>query len=225
MTKLKDRFLPVVRRIKRIVLILGLGLLCFITVTTALHMGLHVCPFHFARFARSNVIPVVYGLPTSEALEEAKRGEIVLGGCEVGFIGGVCSYCKWPVRLSEWIDERSGVPLDGKTLIKLSPKERMDVAIHAMQIINQTQPDMEERITAVLVTQTDVWLGMLESGLHRFDRMTKSWRAYKGGVIGYCIKRIWQDGSRIYVEHDTIGNHRFFYVDFTDDRGKTWTRF
>jgi hypothetical protein len=32
---------------------------------------------------RSPARPVVYGYPTPAALDEAERGEIVLGGCEI----------------------------------------------------------------------------------------------------------------------------------------------
>ncbi len=31
----------------------------------------------------SNVIPILYGIPTSEAAEERDRGLIKLGGCDV----------------------------------------------------------------------------------------------------------------------------------------------
>ncbi len=36
------------------------------------------------RCGSSDAIPIVYGLPTWEAVEEAQRGQIVLGGCVIG---------------------------------------------------------------------------------------------------------------------------------------------
>ena len=39
--------------------------------------GKHVCP----RCGSNTVLPILYGLPAGEAVEEAKRGEIALGGC------------------------------------------------------------------------------------------------------------------------------------------------
>ena len=45
-----------------------------------------VCP----RCGSTNVVPIVHGLPTAEADEEAKRGEMVLGGC--------CFSTKFPNR-------------------------------------------------------------------------------------------------------------------------------
>ena len=32
------------------------------------------------------IVPILYGLPAGEAMEEAERGEIALGGCMVGDI-------------------------------------------------------------------------------------------------------------------------------------------
>ena len=33
-----------------------------------------------------SVVPILYGMPAGEAMEEAERGEIALGGCLVGDI-------------------------------------------------------------------------------------------------------------------------------------------
>ena len=73
--------------------------LYFPLVVTALHMGLHVCPFHIAHFEGSEAIPVVYGLPTIEGSLKASSGKIILGGCMRGPVRAVCPYCKWPTRL------------------------------------------------------------------------------------------------------------------------------
>jgi hypothetical protein len=45
---------------------------------------------------------MVYGLPMPETWERAERGEIVLGGCLVGPIGGVCPHCHWPCQWTDW---------------------------------------------------------------------------------------------------------------------------
>ena len=37
-----------------------------------------------AKCGRSVRKPVVYGYPGPEAMEQARRGEVVLGGCELG---------------------------------------------------------------------------------------------------------------------------------------------
>ena len=42
-----------------------------------------ICP----KCKSNNVIPIMYGCPAPEAMEEAEKGNLKLGGCEV-FIGG-----------------------------------------------------------------------------------------------------------------------------------------
>jgi len=37
-----------------------------------------------AKCGRTERKPVVYGYPSPETLEKARRGEVVLGGCEIG---------------------------------------------------------------------------------------------------------------------------------------------
>jgi len=81
----------------RILLIFVIGLILFLPEVTAIHWGLHVCPFHFARCRQYQAIRVVYGYPTPEA--KALAGKVVLGGCRIGFVKSVCPYCKWPVEL------------------------------------------------------------------------------------------------------------------------------
>jgi len=41
------------------------------------------------------IVPIMYGMPAGEAMEEAERGEIALGGCMVGDIdpGYSCRRC------------------------------------------------------------------------------------------------------------------------------------
>lgn len=72
-----------------------------IVLNVLAHTWLHVCPLHLARFERSAIVPVVYGLPIGgEPFERAARGEIVLGGCVVGPVAGVCPYCHWPAAFT-----------------------------------------------------------------------------------------------------------------------------
>jgi hypothetical protein len=164
---------------------------------------------------------VLYGLPSEETFDRATRGEVVLGGCMPGSIAAVCPYCIWPARFCYWEDP-AALPLNETTLKGLSAEERREVERYAKHIVAQAQADMGECVTAVLVTSTDVWLGLLWSGLHRFDREAKAWHSYdeKGGING-CVRRLWQDGTRICVEH--AGAPRTLDVEsFTDDRGKKW---
>jgi len=64
-----------------------------------IHTYLHVCPLHLSRFADRAIVPVVYGLPYGgDMFGRAARGEIVLGGCVVGPLAGVCPYCHWPAK-------------------------------------------------------------------------------------------------------------------------------
>lgn len=48
----------------------------------------------------TSVVPVIYGLPTEEAFESARRGEIALGGCIVDFDNPTlaCTSCGWNNR-------------------------------------------------------------------------------------------------------------------------------
>jgi hypothetical protein len=215
------RFLDFILKICKLVLILCLGFLLFMVAVTVLHVNLQVCPFHFAHFERSQIREVLYGLPSEETFERAARGEVVLGGCMPGSIAAVCPYCIWPARFCYWEDP-AAVPLNETTLKELSAEERREAQRYAKHIAAQTQTDMDECVTAVLVTPTDVWLGSLWSGLHRFERKTKVWHSYdEKGAINGCVRRIWRDGSRIFVEHASA--MRTLYVEsFTDDRGKTW---
>ncbi len=40
----------------------------------------HTC----SRCRRLGALPVLWGYPSPEALEQARRGEVILGGCEIG---------------------------------------------------------------------------------------------------------------------------------------------
>ena len=48
----------------------------------------------------NSVVPVIYGLPTEEAFESARRGEIALGGCIIDFDNPTiaCTSCGWDNR-------------------------------------------------------------------------------------------------------------------------------
>jgi ADP-ribosylglycohydrolase len=48
--------------------------------------------------SRLRLLPVVYGYPTEEAFEAARRGELILGGCIPGEPSWVCSVCEEPVK-------------------------------------------------------------------------------------------------------------------------------
>lgn len=71
-----------------------------------LHLGPGLCLFHAERFSPVTGIPVIYGLPTGEAFEEARQGRIALGGCLAGPVDFVCPHCHWPVRPRGTREER-----------------------------------------------------------------------------------------------------------------------
>jgi len=87
------------RRIIKVILILFLAFLLFSISVIALHWGLNVCPFHFAKFEKFKAIPVVYGYQTPEGFIKVLTGELILGGCRDGYIRSVCPYCKLPAAL------------------------------------------------------------------------------------------------------------------------------
>jgi hypothetical protein len=68
----------------------------------AMHTHWSFCPLTLSRFERSRAVPVVYGLPTEHALEEARQGRIVLGGCLLGSTVALCPHCHAPVEFRDW---------------------------------------------------------------------------------------------------------------------------
>lgn len=107
---------------------------------------------------------------------------------------------------------------------ELSPDEREDVERY-VRAIEPAARGWPVQVSAELIAATDVWVGTQEEGLFRYDRDSGRWRSYKESGIGHRIKHIWQEGSAIWVEHEIWGNHTYCYVDFTEDRGRTWTCF
>jgi hypothetical protein len=85
----------------RLVVMTTTALVVLAVLNVLLHTYLHVCPLHMAHFERRAIVPVVYGLPIGgEMFAKAARGEIVLGGCVVGPLAGVCPYCRWPAAFT-----------------------------------------------------------------------------------------------------------------------------
>lgn len=74
----------------------------FYFVLPAVHRHLGFCPLSLCKFDISKSIPVVYGLPTGEAFEEAKAGRIVLGGCLLRSTVAVCPHCHIGVKFRDW---------------------------------------------------------------------------------------------------------------------------
>lgn len=67
-------------------LIKGVLIVCLVVILvpltdTALHAGLYLCPHTLSTFDRSEIIPVVYGLPTEEMYQKAKKGKIAISWC------------------------------------------------------------------------------------------------------------------------------------------------
>lgn len=206
-------------------LILFIGLIWVWLVADALVAAVHVrwglCPLHFARFTPSQVIPVIYGEPTGETFERARRGEVTLGGCVMGPVAAFCPYCSYPARFRP--QTPPALILDRVTLKGLSAEESRAIRRYVADIVGRTSCDSEEWVTAILTTPDDVWLGTLESGLHRFDRKAAQWQSYEGTNTGWRISRIRQINHGIGVESDVTG-FGLFYENYTEDRGKTWKR-
>src|SRR6185295_19185315 len=64
----------------------------------AIHRHLGFCPLTLSRFDQSKAIPIVYGLPTSDPLEEGKNGRLLWGGCVLGSTIAVCPHCHVSVK-------------------------------------------------------------------------------------------------------------------------------
>jgi hypothetical protein len=54
-------------------------------------------------------LPVLFGYPSPEAFEAARRGEVELGGCMPMEFEFVCAICRQPVA----VDPRHRVPTGG----------------------------------------------------------------------------------------------------------------
>ena len=76
---------------------------------SAVHRCLGLCPLTLSKFEESNVIPIVYGLPSRGMLEEAQKGHILLGGCILGSTVAVCPHCHAGVKFRDWVDELEGI--------------------------------------------------------------------------------------------------------------------
>ena len=92
--------LSVISRGMKILLIASLACMGFIGGGVGLHWGLNVCPFEFSTFEDSQIMPIIYGYPTTELVLRALNGEIILGGCVIRSLSGLCPYCYWPARFS-----------------------------------------------------------------------------------------------------------------------------
>ena len=71
-------------------------------VLPAVHRHLGLCPLGLSKFDASKAIPILYGLPMSGALKEAKAGRIILGGCVLGNTVAVCPHCHVGVKFRDW---------------------------------------------------------------------------------------------------------------------------
>lgn len=74
-------------------------------VLPACHRHLGFCPLRLCKFDMAQAIPVVYGLPMTDMLEDAKAGRIVLGGCMLGSAVAVCPHCRIGVKFRDWAAE------------------------------------------------------------------------------------------------------------------------
>lgn len=92
--------------------LLPLALLAsYVFVLPAVHRHLGLCPLGLSKFDASKAIPILYGLPMSDALEEAKAGRIILGGCMLGRTLAVCPHCHVGVKFRDWDAELKALHL------------------------------------------------------------------------------------------------------------------
>jgi hypothetical protein len=208
----------VIGRAATLLFMLWTGVVALVLVDTFLHVYLHVCPLHLARFAPGAIMPVLYGRPMGDAFAKAERGDRVLGGCVVGPVAGVCPFCHWPAAFTLGSPEE--VTLDDRALAGLSTTERAAVRRLVDRVYQEAGGD--EWVTAVSITPDDVWIGTVNSGLHRLDRTTGATASYRNGVIGDCIHAVRRDGTRVIVVHESGGSNALSREDGTTDRGRTW---
>ncbi len=116
------------------------------------------------------------------------------------------------------LDNRQSVP-------ELTSGEQQSLRRHISSIRDST-PSEPVSVDSQLITATDIWVGTRYDGLYRYDRATGFWHSYSmGGAIGTRIARVWCEEDRVWVDHATWANHIYSYVDYSDDRGLSWTRF
>jgi hypothetical protein len=100
-----------------------------------------------------------------------------------------------------------------------------DLRLGELQAMANRTWDFPVEVMAALEIGPDIWVGTRDHGLFRYDRRSVRWVSYWDTDIGERITRIWADGRRVWVDHGTWGDHTYCYLDYTNDRGATWTRF
>lgn len=191
------------------------------------HNYLRFCPIKFRSFTSAQLIPILYGHVwdfygnvREDLAERARCGEIVIAGsCTPLGYSHVCPYCRWPAVFLKGSPPE--VVLNDKTLAGLSPSEREDVDRFMKRVYAQARGD--EWVTAVCIASNDVWIGTVNSGLHRMDRKTGDGPSFRDGTIGDCIRSICDKGEHILVEH-SASSLSLCSKDFSADRGETWHR-
>jgi hypothetical protein len=190
------------------------------------HVSLNWCPLKLKRFRQGQLVPVVYGYPSPEMLQDAQSGKIVLGGGFPHIWAALCPFCKKTARFNSLSDDPA-VPLNDKVLKALSQSERDTVRSYAANLLRSAPELSDEKISAIAVSPVDVWLGTHASGLHRFDRETARWAnawSHQESPIGYDIRSVRMKGALVVVKHRHYFDRPLLYEDYTDDRGKTWHR-
>jgi hypothetical protein len=144
-----------------------------------------------------------------------RKPRLVITVSAIAIAGLMIASCRRSVR-----EELTAESIED--IAALSAMERREVKTYVanMEPMDIAPPE----VNVLLATDEDIWLGMRYEGLHRYDRKTSTWCSYQQR-IGDRIQQIWQERSRVWVDHETWGNHTFFYVSYTDDRGKTWKKF
>ena len=94
----KKRFM----RIAKFICVALLYVLVGCVAIIAVHVCFDFCPLAMSGYNGKQEIVVAYGLPDEELISQARRGEIVLGGCWIGPVNRLCPYCRWPCCIFGW---------------------------------------------------------------------------------------------------------------------------
>ncbi len=72
--------------------------------------------------SRLRLLPVLYGMPTSDAFEEEQRGELVIGGCEPDGPTRVCAVCHQPPSRPRYRSMHPDWPGDAEAMSRSDPR-------------------------------------------------------------------------------------------------------
>lgn len=137
-----------------------------------------ICP----KCGSNEVVKILYGLPTSEAMEAAEQGKYFLGGCIVG-INDPTTFCKnceysWGEKIENSITKM--VYLDASIGGYFGPSVRFEADRLSSTITYNHNESMEELISSTHETITatpEIWDKLIKGLLHcDFDYWLENYR-------------------------------------------------